>query len=171
MRPMRPMRPMKAMKAMKAMRTMKAMRAMRPMRPMNAKGQTSFEMLVSLAALLAFSVPVVLLVLSSSQLRLEDLSVFHGRTSVQQLSDAINEVYLEGAGSQRTLLVELPSNTQNLTFSGNTVTLYLSTQNGVYQISHPVFAAVKPSFISRTGLANIRMAVDQNRQVSVSVVQ
>lgn len=132
------------------------------------KAQSMFEMFVTVTMLLAFTVPIILLVISSSQLRLEDLSVFHGRTAVQQLSDTINEVYLEGPGSKRSFLIDLPSNTQNLTFSGNTVTLYLATESGPYQISHPIFANVTYFTIRKSGLAQVNLIME-NQQVRVII--
>ncbi|MDD5336853.1 MAG: hypothetical protein PHS02_00025 [Candidatus ainarchaeum sp.] len=129
------------------------------------RGQSALETLVTVSALLVFSVPVVLLVLSASALRLEDLSVFQGQTSVQQLSDSINEVYLQGNGSSRSILVQLPSNTRNLTVSGNSLTLYLSTQNGVYALSHPLLANASEYIISRSGLVNMEISMEGNTVV------
>jgi hypothetical protein len=102
------------------------------------KGQSAFEMLVSVATLLAFSLPIVLLALSMSHLGLEDLSLFHSRSTVQMVSDSINEVHLQGGDAKRTILIDLPSNALNLTVSGNMVTIYLSTGSGPYAVSHPI---------------------------------
>ncbi len=127
------------------------------------KAQSAFEMFVSVATLLAFSVPIVLLALSSSGLRLEDLSLSHGKASVQQLVDNINEVYLEGNGSKRTMVLNLPFNCKNLTVSGNLVTIYLSTSMGMYEISEPVFANVGDFSVSRTGLVSVSAKMESGR--------
>lgn len=129
------------------------------------RGQTAFEMLVTVATLLAFSVPIVLLALSSSNIRLEDLSLFHGRSTVQQLSDSINEVYLQGEGAKRSIILDLPSNTKNLTISGNTVTLLLSTTSGQYEISHPILADTNNYSIQRTGMTNVVMIMQGGKVI------
>lgn len=120
------------------------------------KAQSSFEMLVSVATLLAYTIPLVLLLFSLTQLRLEDISISSGRATVQQLSDTINEVHLQGAHAKRSLILDLPSNSQNLSVSGNSIILRLSTTSGPYEISHPVLANVSDfSISSRSGLINI----------------
>ncbi len=122
-------------------------------------------MFVTIVALLTFTLPIIFLIMSSSQLRLEDLSVFHGRTTVQQLSDTINEAYLQGNGSVRTLVLDLPSNTKNLTVSGSEVTLYLITETGPYEISHAIFANASNFTLIGSGLRNVNI-----RMVGTGVV-
>lgn len=107
------------------------------------KAQVAFESFVTIAVLIAFTVPIILLILFFSSFKLEDLSLFHGKSTLQYLSDNINKIYLEGNGAKRTLLIDLPSNTQELIFSNNKITLILSTSNGVYEVSEPVFANIK----------------------------
>ncbi|MFA5077529.1 MAG: hypothetical protein WC488_03835 [Candidatus Micrarchaeia archaeon] len=124
------------------------------------KGQSALETLVTVSTLLIFTVPMVLLVLSASGLRLEDLSVFHARTTVQQIADTVNEVYLQGDGSTRTILVQLPSNTKSLNISGSSVVIYLSTQSGVYEISHPILANASSFSLSRSGLTKMDVKME-----------
>lgn len=133
------------------------------------KAQSSFETLVTVATFLLFTIPIVLLVLSSSSLRLEDLSISHARTSAQQLSDTINTVYLEGNQSKRSILIELPANAENLTILGSakSVIIYLNTESGPYEISHSVFANVSDFSISRSGLTPLTIEMN-NSQVVVS---
>ncbi len=116
------------------------------------KGQSAFEMFITVATLMAFSVPIILLATSTSHLKLEDVSLVHGRSLVQQVADGMNEVYLQGDGAERTLLLDLPSNTQNITITESTVTLYLSTNEGTYSITHPIFANTTYYSSSSTGL-------------------
>lgn len=129
------------------------------------KAQSSFEMFVTVATFLAFSVPVILAVLAASQLRLEDLSLVHGATTVQLLSDDINEVYLQGNGARRSVLLDLPSATRNITVSDGMVVLYLKTSSGPYEISHPIIANASYFSESRSGLTNIVLTMEGGQVV------
>ncbi len=132
-------------------------------KPRNAclKGQSSLEMLVTVAALLAYSLPIVLLVFSFSYMKLEDVALTQGRATVQQLSDGVNSVYLQGEGARHSMLIDLPSGTRNLTVSGKTITLYISATGGTYSISHPIFANASSFTISdRVGLIKITMRME-----------
>ncbi len=127
------------------------------------KAQSSFEMLVTVATFLAFSMPIILAALAASQLKVEDFSLFHGRTLVQYLSDNVNDVYLQGNGAKRTILLDFPPNSKNLTVFNHTITLYLASSNGVYEISHPFFANVSDFNVSRTGIANINISMEEGQ--------
>lgn len=130
------------------------------------KGQSAFEMLVTVATFIAYIVPVVLLVFSSSQLQLEDLTIMNGRAVVQQLSDTMNTVYLAGDGAKQSILLDLPSNTKNLTVSGSTVTLYLTTSSGVYEISHPIFANASAFAVSgKSGLIKMVLKMSNGKVI------
>ncbi|VVB98029.1 Uncharacterised protein [uncultured archaeon] len=129
------------------------------------KGQSAFEMLVSVATLLAFSLPIVLLAFSISHLGLEDLSLFHSRSTVQLVSDSINEVYLQGGDARRTVLIDLPSNAMNLTVSGNSITIYLSTASGPYAVSHPLLADAGNFTSMGAGLKQLSISANGTRVV------
>ncbi len=117
------------------------------------KAQSSFEMLVTVATMLAYSIPIILMVFSMSTLRLEDTAILHATATVQQLADTINDVYLQGSPAKRSILIDLPSSTRNLTVSGNTVTLYMYSSGGPYEISHPIIAnATDFSISGKSGL-------------------
>ncbi|MEW6528816.1 MAG: hypothetical protein AB1391_02925 [Candidatus Micrarchaeota archaeon] len=131
------------------------------------KAQSSFEVLITVAILIAFSIPIILAALAISQLRLDDFSLSHGKATVQYLSDNINEVYLEGNASKRTILLDFPSNTKNLTISNHTIILYLTSSSGVYEISHPFFADTTDFSIAKRGIASVVLSMN-NGKVNLS---
>lgn len=124
------------------------------------RGQVAFETLVTVAAFLAFSLPIVLLLMSLSGLKLEDLSHFHAKGTVQHFSDTINAVYLEGENATRSIILNIPSNARNLTVLNNTVTLKLITSNGQYEVSQPLFANVSDFSNSNKGLIRITIKME-----------
>lgn len=134
------------------------------------KGQTAFETFVTVMMFIAFTVPVALLLLSTSNLKLEHTTLFHARTTTQQFADSINEVYLQGDGAVRNIILNIPSNTKNLSVSNNTVTLFLRVADGEYAISHPFFANAGDFNISdRVGLMPITIKM-QNGAVNITRV-
>ena len=60
------------------------------------KGQASMELLITIAVVLAFSMPVILLFLSLSEFGLEKASLAQADSAARKLSDNINDVYSQG---------------------------------------------------------------------------
>lgn len=120
-----------------------------------SKGQSSFEMFVTVGAFLLFILPIILILLALSQAGLENLSLMSGHSTVQRLSDSINEVYLQGDGARRSILLDLPPNSKSLAVGNHSAVLYLSTSSGQYEISHPVFANVSDFSTTKSGLVDL----------------
>ena len=112
------------------------------------KAQSSFELLVSVGAFLLFMVPMVFLMLSASQGGLETLSVYSSRNVVQSLSDNLNEVYLQGDGAKRSIILDIPTNARKIYVGNHTATISIMTSSGIYEVSHPFFANVSEFNIS-----------------------
>jgi hypothetical protein len=131
------------------------------------RGQSAFETLVTVGVMLAFTLPIVLLMLSASNLRLEDTSLLHGQATVQQISDTINEVYLQGPGAKRTMLIEMPATSKSLNISNRQVVMSLTSNGGEHEISHSLLTDAGPYYISTTGLTKIEITVNATGGVTV----
>lgn len=117
-------------------------RAYGPMQ--NLKGQVSMELLVTFGIFLAFSVPVLLVMFSTSNYGYERSSLAQADAASKTIADTINEVYLQGAGARRSIAITFPSNMEQLVIANNEVVVRLRTSNGVYEAVSPVFGKVDP---------------------------
>lgn len=103
------------------------------------KGQASTEMLATVGIVLLLLIPVLFLLLVGAQVRFESLSHIQAASASRLLADSINEVYLEGKGATKVALINLPSNTKSVAFSGKEVVVTLATSSGDSEITYPFF--------------------------------
>ncbi len=89
--------------------------------PSSARGQSSMEMLMLVGLSLAFIVPIVLTFFSSSSVRTQTLAQVQANSLAQQMADTAGEVWYQGNGSQKGLLVSYPDYLWNISLSGNAI--------------------------------------------------
>jgi hypothetical protein len=106
------------------------------------KGQAATEMLVTIGMVLIFIIPILLLLLVVAQLRFETLSEVQGSSAIRIMADSVNEIYLEGPGATKVVVVNLPTNTKNLSITENEVIITLETRSGENQLVVPFFGNV-----------------------------
>ncbi len=140
------------------------------------KGQASIEMLATVGIVLLLLFPLLMLLLVGAQVRFEGLSQIQAASAARLMADSINEVYIEGKGATKVALVNLPSNTQSVTFSSNEVIISLETRSGTTQITYPFFGNVSDATLqtkieNRRGLMPVTFSVgeDQERNAVVNV--
>ena len=125
------------------------------------RGQVSLELLITMGVVLAFTMPVILLMLSVSQFGYESSTIAQAHAASKVVADNINELFVQGAGAKRTISVAFPINMQSLNISGNEVVITLKTSTGAYQAASPIFANASipnPATLSgKTGLMTIAM--------------
>jgi len=129
------------------------------------KGQSSMELLVTVGIVLAFTVPVIFLLLSLTMVGFEDASVAQAEASARSMADSINVVYGQGGDAKRVVLLNLPANTQRLAISGNEVILEIRTSRGMHQAAAPFFANTADSELvsaesetARSGLVPVEIS-------------
>ncbi|MCD6549891.1 hypothetical protein J7K41_04270 [Candidatus Micrarchaeota archaeon] len=69
------------------------------------RAQVSLESLILMGFVLTFSIPLLMLV---GNLNTEDAAIGQARSTVQILADAANQVYMQGEGAQKVVLVAYP---------------------------------------------------------------
>lgn len=104
------------------------------------KAQISAEMLMTLGMILAFTAPIILLLLSVSQQSYESSTLSQADASAKILADNINDVYSQGIGAKKTILISFPVNMESLTIQNKEVVVKLKTSNGIYEVVSPIFA-------------------------------
>jgi|GEM_PF-1051413 len=141
------------------------------------RGQAAVETLVTIGMILVFVIPILLVLLVGAQARFESLSHVQSNSAINIIADSINEVYMEGPSASKVVMVNLPSNTKNLTIANNEVTLTLETRSGPTDMSTPYFGVVANEGEVFTGhpsnpqppkgLYPIKFEVDSQGQVGI----
>ncbi len=122
------------------------------------RGQASMELLVTLGVVIAFTIPVVFLLLSVSSLGYEKAARDQADASARSLADNIHNVYAQGDGAKRLVLLNAPSSTQEISITSGEVVVRIKTSSGEYEGTAPVFANVTgvPVF-DKAGLMDINI--------------
>lgn len=120
------------------------------------RGQVSMEMLITVGIIIAFTIPVILLLLTVSQLGYESSMLTQADSAAKTLADNINELFIQGPGSKKTVIIAFPINMQSLSIQQKEVVIKLNTSNGLYEAVSPIFANASipnpASLRGRTGL-------------------
>ncbi|MEK6982377.1 MAG: hypothetical protein AABX38_05585 [Candidatus Micrarchaeota archaeon] len=133
------------------------------------KGQSSLELLITLGVVLAFSLPVVFLLLTVSQFGFEDTSKFQADATAIKIADTINEVYAKQSYAKTTLLVNLPANTKEIKINGQEVIVEINSASGVYQAAAPIFADARDVTIEgKRGPVVFLINIDSSGKVLVN---
>ncbi len=142
------------------------------------KGQASTEMLVTLGVVIAFTLPVLILLISITQVGQEHTAVAQAQASARSLADTVNRVYAMGPGARRVLYMNLPATARNVTIletgekPGGEVVISVSTSRGMFEAVSPTFAEINDLYSTiegRTGLFPVTVESDANGEVVISV--
>lgn len=135
----------------------------------NRRGQVSLELLVTFGVVIAFTVPVIFLLLSVSSVNHEKATKDQADAAARSLADSINIVYSQGDHARRVVLINAPSTTKEITVSGQEVAVRIGTSAGDYEAASQVFANVSgvATITEKTGLFQINIT-NSGGQVVVS---
>ncbi|MEM4165802.1 MAG: hypothetical protein QW153_00570 [Candidatus Bilamarchaeaceae archaeon] len=134
------------------------------------KGQIAAEFFVTLGVVLLFTIPVVLLLFSISQLGYEDSTLAQADAAARSLAETLNLVYAQGGGASRIILLSTPPNTESINIGNKEVTISIKTSKGFYTASAPVFASIdQQKVIKRSGLFQL-LVYNKDGKVSVTEV-
>lgn len=130
-------------------------------------------MLVLAGFAIVFIVPLAFLFLSSSNEEMGKASLMQAKASVRTIADSAGEVYLQGAGARKDIVVNYPQGVVDLQVENKMVVLTLDTRNGEQDIVSETFANVEGDLSGKrgAGLQTIRMVNEDGYVVKVSYVQ
>lgn len=114
------------------------------------KGQSSFELLVSFGVVLAFTVPVLFLLLSFTSVGYEDAAKAQADATARTLADTMNSIYAQGDGAQREILLNTPVSTQQIYAENGEVVVRIKTTNGDFDAVAPTIATISTSYNNLT---------------------
>ena len=86
-----------------------------------SKGQAASESLLMAAFVIAFTIPILVLLYTTVTLRSEQTSLDQARLSSKMLADYAGEVYVQGNGSSRIVAISYPASLRNISILGREV--------------------------------------------------
>jgi len=118
------------------------------------KGQASTEFLVTLGIVFAFTVPILFLMFTVSELGYEDTARAQTDASARSLAETLNFVYSQGDGAKRVILLNTAPSTEGVIVSGGEVSVVMNIGDGVYEGVAPTFAETypDPTELDKSGL-------------------
>jgi uncharacterized protein (UPF0333 family) len=134
------------------------------------KGQSSLELFVTLGVVLAFTLPVLFLLLSISSVGYEDTAKAQADASARTLSDTMNTIYAQGPGAQREVLLNVPPSTQAIHASNGEVIVRIKTMSGSFDAVSPTIARIgagSQQIENRSGLIKIILRTNNDGGVEL----
>ena len=124
------------------------------------KGQSSLELLVTFGIVLAFTVPVVFLLLSITSAGYESTAKSQADASARALAETMDVVYSQGPGAAREVLLNVPAATQSIEAKpgtiGGEIVVSITTSGGTYEAAAPTIAHISGVTIGKkSGLVTL----------------
>jgi hypothetical protein len=134
------------------------------------KGQAATETLVMAGFALAFIVPLVFLFMSSSNSELGKTSIVQAKITARTIADEAGEIYLQGAGSKKTIFVNYPEGIKNGRVENGLVILTIDSDNRVQDVVASTFANVTGNLSGRrvAGVQRINFINSQGKEVNIT---
>ncbi|MEW6036124.1 MAG: hypothetical protein AB1529_05915 [Candidatus Micrarchaeota archaeon] len=134
------------------------------------RGQTSLELLVTVGVVVAFTLPVIFLLLSVSSVGYEDTAKAQADASGRTLADAMNAVYAQGPGAQRELMLNVPPSTEAVYAADGEAVVRIKTAGGSFDAASPTIAKIGPlseSIEDKRGLFKVVVRANSNGEVEI----
>jgi len=132
------------------------------------KGQSSMELLITLGIVLAFTIPVILLLLSVTSVGYENTAMAQAEASSRSLADNMNFVYAQGPGAKRLILLNLPASTEEIYAANGEIVVRIKTSTGTSDAVSPTFAKIKRSDpITKKGLFTLVVQTNDDGEVEL----
>lgn len=135
------------------------------------RGQAALELLLTVGVVLAFTIPVLFLLFSITQIGYENAAAAQADASARSLAETMNLVYAEGIGAKRALLMNVPSSTKKISVENGEVVVSIQLSTGTYDGTSNTFAnvseTVKP-ITNKKGLFPLDVYTNNKGQVEYS---
>ena len=105
-----------------------------------SKGQAATESLVLLGFIIALSIPIALLLFANANIQSENVAITQAKISTRAIVDSANEVWAQGEGANRVILINYPSKLLGINVSEREVTFVLDSSQGGMEVSSLGFA-------------------------------
>ena len=108
----------------------------------NVRGQATTEMLVMVGFALVFIIPLAFLFLSASNNELSNTSVMQAKATARNIADNAGEIYLQGPGARKYIVVNYPQGVTNASVGDGVVVLTLDSNGYRQDIVATTFANI-----------------------------
>ncbi len=142
----------------------------RQVRGAGLAGQAATETLVLAAFALVFILPLVFLFFSASGSELGKASVLQAKAAARTIADEAGEIYLQGAGARKTIIVNYPEGIKNASASGGLIVLTIEADNRQLDMIGSTFANVTGNLSGKrtAGLQRIKLVNVDGDYVNVT---
>jgi uncharacterized protein (UPF0333 family) len=106
------------------------------------KGQSSLEVLITVGVVLAFTVPVLFLLLTLTSAGYQQTATTQADASARSIADVMNFVYSEGPGASDAILLNVPASTVDIYAANSEVVVSVKTSAGISDEVAPTFAKI-----------------------------
>ncbi|MCX8174790.1 MAG: hypothetical protein N3E51_01130 [Candidatus Micrarchaeota archaeon] len=123
------------------------------------KGQSATELLVLAGFSVAFILPLVFLFMSSSNSELGKTAFSQAKATTRTIADEAGEIYLQGYGAKKTILVNYPQGVINGSAENGVVALTVDADGRRVDVLSATFAPLKGNLSGRrtAGLQRIKI--------------
>ena len=136
------------------------------------RGQATTEMLVLVGFALVFIIPLALLFLSASNNELSKTSVMQAKATARTIADNAGEVYLQGPGARKYIIVNYPQGVTGASVRDGVVVITLDSNGYRQDIVATTFANITGDLSGKrtSGLQTIKL-VNENDVVDITYQQ
>ena len=133
-------------------------------------GQATTEMLVLVGFALVFIIPIAFLFLSASNSELSKTSVMQAKATARTIADNAGEVYLQGPGAQKYIVVNYPQGVTGASAGNGAVVLTLDSNGYRQDIVATTFANMTGNLSGKRGpgLQTIKMVNSNENVVNIT---
>ena len=139
----------------------------------NMHGQATTEMLVLVGFALVFIIPIAFLFLSASSNELSKTSVMQAKATARAIADNAGEVYLQGPGARKYIVVNYPQGVTGASVGNGVVVLSLDSNGYRQDIVATTFANITGNLSGKraAGLQTIKLVTSNENVVNITYQQ
>lgn len=125
----------------------------------HSRAQASMELLVMVGFAIAFIVPLVLMFMSLSNSELGKTSISQAKISARMIANEAGEVYLQGPGAKKSILVNYPEGIRNARIDDGLVAFSIEADGRLQDVVSPTFANISGNLSGKrtSGLHRINL--------------
>lgn len=123
------------------------------------RAQAGAEMLILVGFALVFIIPLALLLLSLSGTELGKTAVSQAKISARSIANEAGEVYLQGPGARKSIVVNYPEGIRDAKLEGGLVVLSMESDGRLQDIVSATFANISGNLSGKraSGLQRINL--------------
>ena len=133
-------------------------------------GQATTEMLVLVGFALVFIIPIAFLFLTASNNELSKTSVMQAKATARTIADSAGEVYLQGPGAKKYIVVNYPQGVTGASVGSGAVVLTLDSNGQRQDIVATTFANITGNLSGKrgAGLQTIKLVNEDENIVNIT---